>query len=148
MTRVEFSREKAGVHKTAQPHFRSISYAHLFAEDFNKHHLNEAFQKMFTSKEKFIMKVFSKVLYVEVCFVHYLPLKGGSYIAAPPKLQNSKSIVNIKNRNQIYFLYSILAKFYLARHNPSKESNYLPYADRLNMRGIQYLVKLSQIEKK
>ncbi len=90
MTRVEFSREKEGVYETAKPHFRSLTYAHLFAEDFNIHHLNEAFQKMFTSKEEFIMKgsdwVLSKVLYVEVCFVHYLPLLGGSYIATPPSL--------------------------------------------------------------
>lgn len=151
MTRVEFSREKEGVYETAKPHFRSLTYAHLFAEDFNIHHLNEAFQKMFTSKEEFIMKgsdwVLSKVLYVEVCFVHYLPLKGGSYIAAPPRLQHSKSLVNIKNRDQKCFLYSVLAKLYPARHNPSRVSNYLQYAERLNMKGIHYPVKLSQIEK-
>lgn len=151
MTRVEFSREKEGVQETVKPHFRSITYAHLFAEEFNVHNLNQAFQKMFTSKEEFIMKgsdwILSKVLYVEVCFVHYLPLKGGSYIATPPRLEHSKSLVNVKNRDQKCFLYSILAKLYPARHNPSRVSNYIQYADKLNMKGIQYPVKLSQIEK-
>lgn len=107
MTRVEFSREKEGVQETAKPHFRSITYAHLFAEDFNVHNLNQAFQKMFTSKEEFIMKgsdwILSKVLYVEVCFVHYLPLRGGCYIATPPRLEHSKSLVNVKNRDQKCF---------------------------------------------
>lgn len=39
---------------------------------------------MFIFKEEFIMKgldwVLFKVFYVEVCFVYYLFLKGGSYI--------------------------------------------------------------------
>lgn len=56
VTQVEFSREKEGVLETAKPHFRSLSYAHLSAEEFSLHNLNEAFQTMFASKEEFIMK--------------------------------------------------------------------------------------------
>ena len=133
MTRVEFSREKEGVLETSKPHFRSITYAHLSAEEFSLHNLNEAFQKMFASKEEFIMKgsdwILSKVLYLEVCFANYLPLKGGNYIAEPSALRRSKSLINVKNRDQKCFLYSILAKLYPARHNPSRVSNYLQYTD-------------------
>lgn len=151
ITRVEFSREKEGVLETAKPHFRSNTYAHLSAEDFSLHNLNEAFQKMFASKEQFIMKgsdwILSKILYLEVCFANYLPLKGGNYISEPSALRRSKSLVNVKNRDQKCFLYSILAKLYPARHNPSRVSNYRQYTDKLDMKGIQYPVKLSQIEK-
>jgi hypothetical protein len=151
VTRLEFSREKEGILETAKPHFRSITYAHLSAEDFNVHNLNEAFQKMFASKEEFIMKgsdwILSKVLYLEVCFTNYLPLKGGNYIAEPSELHVSKSLINVKNRDQKCFLYSVLAKLYPARHNPSRVSNYLQYTKELNMKGIQYPVKLLQIER-
>jgi hypothetical protein len=129
MTRVEFSREKEGVLETAKPHFRSFTYTHLSAEEFSLHNLNEAFQKMFTSKEEYIMKgsdwILSKVLYLEVCFANYTPLKGGNYIAEPSTLRQSKSLINVKNGDQKCFLYSILAKLYPARHNPSRVSNYL-----------------------
>lgn len=82
VTRVEFTRERDGQIEKASPHFRSITYSHLSSEEFNRHSLNEAFQKMFTSKEEFIMKgsdwVFSKVIYIELCYVVYSPLKGGT----------------------------------------------------------------------
>lgn len=120
MTRVEFLREKEGVLETAKPNFRSITYAHLSAEDFN---LNDAFQKMFASKEEFIMEgsdwILSKVLYLEVCFANHLPLKEGNYISEPSALRRSKSLINVKNWDQKCFLYSILAKLYPAKHNPS-----------------------------
>jgi hypothetical protein len=73
-TRVEFTSGKEGILETAKPHFRSITYAHLTAEDFSLHILNEALQNMFASKEEFIMKgldwILSEVLYLEVCYVN------------------------------------------------------------------------------
>lgn len=77
---------------------------------------------MFTAKEEFIMKgsdwIFSKVIYVELCYVVYSPLKGGTYIREPTELRNSKSLVNGRNRDQKCFLYSVLAKLYPAKRNP------------------------------
>jgi hypothetical protein len=60
--------------------------------------------------------ILSRVLYLEVCFVNYVPLRGGNYIAEPSTLRRSKSLINVKNY-------------------------------KLNMKDIQYLVKLSQIER-
>lgn len=56
---------------------------------------------MFIFKEEFIMKgldwILFKVLYVEVCFVYYLFLWGGSYIVILLRLEYSKLLVNVKN---------------------------------------------------
>lgn len=151
VTRVEFSRERDGEVERAIPHFRSITYRHLSSDEFNMHFLNEAFQKMFASKEEFIMKgsdwIFSKVIYLEICYAIYSPLKGGNYIKEPMELQRSRSLVNIKNNDQKCFLYSVLAKLYPAKHNPSRLCHYLQHTNKLNMNGIQYPVHLSQIPK-
>lgn len=106
---------------------------------------------MFASKEEFIMKgsdwIFSKVIYLEICYAIYSPLKGGNYIKEPMELQRSRSLVNIKNNDQKCFLYSVLAKLYPAKHNPSRLCHYLQHTNKLNMNGIQYPVHLSQIPK-
>jgi hypothetical protein len=111
VTRVEFNREREGQIDEARPHFRSITYRHLSTDDFDMHHLHEAFQKMFASKEEFIMKgsswTLSKVIYLELCYVVYSPLKGGNYIKEPEELRKSRSLVNIKNNDQKCFLYSV-----------------------------------------
>lgn len=151
VTRVEFTREREGQVEKALPHFRTIVYRHLTSEEFNFHNINESFQKMFTSKEEFIMKgsdwIFSKVIYVELCYVVYSPLKGGTYIREPNELRSSKSLVNIRNTDQKCFLYSVLAKLYPAKRNPSRVSHYYAYTHKVNMRGIQYPVRVQQITK-
>lgn len=150
-TRVEFTRERDGEIEKVIPHFRSITYRHLSSEGFEFQHLNEAFQKMFSAKEEFIMKgsdwILSKVIYVELCYVIYSPLKGGTYIREPIELRNSRSLVNVKSKDQKCFLYSVLAKLYPAKNNPSRVNHYHAYLNKVNMRGIQYPVPLSQISK-
>lgn len=142
---------KEGKVEKALPHFRSITYRHLTSEEFNIHFLNESFQKMFTAKEEFIMKgsdwIFSKVIYVELCYVVYSPLKGGTYIREPTELLNSKSLVNGRNRDQKCFLYSVLAKLYPAKRNPSRVSHYYAFLNKVNMQGIHYPVHITQISK-
>lgn len=106
---------------------------------------------MFTAKEEFIMKgsdwIFSKVIYVELCYVVYSPLKGGTYIRERTELRNSKSLVNVRNRDQKCFLYSVLAKLYPAKRNPSRVSHYYAYLNKVNMQGIHYPVHITQISK-
>lgn len=142
---------KEGKVEKALPHFRSITYRHLTSEEFNIHFLNESFQKMFTAKKEFIMKgsdwIFSKVIYVELCYVVYSPLKGGTYIREPTELRNSKSLVNGRNRDQKCFLYSVLAKLYPAKRNPSRVSHYYAFLNKVNMQGIHYPVHITQISK-
>lgn len=106
---------------------------------------------MFTAKEEFIMKgsdwIFSKVIYVELCYVVYSPLKDGTYIREPTELRNSKSLVNGRNRDQKCFLYSVLAKLYPAKRNPSRVSHYYAFLNKVNMQGIHYPVHITQISK-
>lgn len=87
------------------------------------------------------------MIYLEICYAIYLPLKCGNYIKEPMELQRSRSLVNIKNNDQKCFLYSVLAKLYPAKHNPSRLSHYLQHTNKIIMNGIQYPVHLSQIPK-
>ena len=39
----------------------------------------------------------------------YVPLKGSQYIDLPPKVKNSKAVINIQNDDDKRFLWSLLA---------------------------------------
>ncbi|KAK3106169.1 hypothetical protein FSP39_014172 [Pinctada imbricata] len=149
--RVQFTREKDGKIETVVPHFRSLTYPHLSSEIFNNHDLHEAFQKIFTSKEEFIMKgsdwIFQKVLYLEVHYVLYTPLNAGQYIKEPEVLRRTRSLVNIKNHDSKCFLYCILAKLYPVKKNANRVSHYLSHESTLNMSGLKYPVQISQVSK-
>lgn len=151
VTRLEFKREREGQLEKAIPHFRSLTYRHFTLDVFSNHFLNEAFQKMFESEEEFIMKgsdwIFVKVIHLELCYAIYSPLKGGNYIQEPKELRASKSLVNVRNKDNKCFLYSVIAKLYPAKHNPSRVCHYMHHIHKINMNGIQYPVRLPQISK-
>ena len=80
----------------------------------------------------------------------YVPLKGLQYIDLPPKVKNSKAVINIQNDDDKCFLWSILAHLYEANHNRQRIEHYIPYETELNMNGIVCRVAVkdvSQFEK-
>ena len=137
--------------RTTRPHFRSKTYSTLNNVTFDEHELNESFQKMFESFEKYVKEssgwVLKKVLHFLVHTVIYSPLSGSSYIQLPStcKLRHSHSILNIRNEDQKCFLWSILASLH-----PSDShlvSDYVAYENELNMRDIHYPVSINQMKK-
>ena len=52
-------------------------------------------------------------------------IQASSYIELPGKYKDSKSIINMKNNDQYYFLWCILAYLYPVEDHKDKTSNYL-----------------------
>ena len=77
----------------------------------------------------------------------YVPLKGSQYIDLPPKVKNSKAVINIQNDDDKCFLRSVLAHLYEANHNRQRIEHYIPYETELNMNRILYPVARKDVPK-
>lgn len=77
----------------------------------------------------------------------YDPIRGASFIDLPKYLKAKHAIVNIVNNDNMCFKWAILSALYPATSNPSRLSNYLRYGDELDFRGIDFPVRVKDIEK-
>jgi len=92
--------------------------------------------------------VFKGVKSVDINSCAYNIIGGTSYIETPPRLKN-RSIINIQNKDEKCFEYSVLAGMYPAKRNVCHPSTYKKYMGTLNFDGISLPVKptKNQIEK-
>lgn len=152
VSRVQLYREdREGNIITVEPYFRSTTYRLLTPTEFVDHDLNEAFQKVVSSLEKYIREssgwTVKTVQSLQVYTVDYRPLSASSYIELPRTLKCSQSILNIKNDDNKCFLYSILAKLYPNVSITDRASSYIPYKKELNVKGLTFPMTLNQIER-
>lgn len=151
---VEFMREtNDGETDISQPYFLSKTYTLLMKDDISEHDIYEAFQKQFSVFDEYIARwsgwTLKQVLHMEVHTIQYQPIRGSSYIHLSETLQNSHSIINIKNSDQKCFLWSVLAALHPVhgKNNPNRVSHYTQFIDELNMTGISYPVQIAQMNK-
>ena len=108
-------------------------------------------QKMSESLESYLRNSsgwnIRKVINLIIHSVIYSPIKGSSYIKLPTSLARSRCIINIKNEDQKCFLWSILASLHHADTRPERVENYVAFEGKLNMKGIEYPVALSKLDK-
>lgn len=87
---------------------------------------------------------------IEELVIHvnkYEPFRGSSFIELPKYLTSKKAIVNVVNKDEMCFKWAILSALYPAVWNPQRLSHYLQYKDELNFDGIDFPVKINQIDK-
>ncbi len=70
-----------------------------------------------------------------------------SFVKTPKSLAKKGAIVNINNKDQKCFMWSILAHLHKQRKDPSRVTKYLQYENELNMNGIQFPVNFRDIMK-
>ena len=88
--------------------------------------------------------VFRNICSVKVKIHRYDYQRASSYLELGFK---SKNIINVQNRDNKCFLWSILAKFYPAPSDKERVTKYIPYENRLGMEGIEYPVMIKDIPK-
>ena len=79
--------------------------------------------------------------------VKYDPLRASSYLATPKELKHRGALINVINRNEKCFLWSVLASVHEARDNPHRVTNYRRFENTINMNGTSYPVKLRDIDR-
>ena len=74
--------------------------------------IDQAYYKMFVDCQEFQREgsgwAIDDMLYLKLMMAKYIPLKGSQYIDLPPKVKNSKAVINIQNDDDKCFLWSVL----------------------------------------
>ena len=90
---------------------------------------------------------FKEVNSLEIHTVDYRPMKGETYIPLPEFIMKKKSIINIQNKNNKCFLWSILRNLHPVQMNEVRLTDLREYENDLNFKGIDFPVKLKDITK-
>ena len=86
--------------------------------------------------------VFLKISEVRILVFDYDALPGGSsYIETPKKIANKNATINVQNRDNKCFLWSILAALHEPECNPQRVSKYRQYEYELYDNELDYPVK-------
>ncbi len=89
----------------------------------------------------------SKILFIDIHVLKSDPLRASSYINLPTVIQNKKAVINIKNKDNKCFLWSILAHLYPATDHVERVSKYTQYQDTLNVKDLTFPMALTDIPK-
>ena len=130
--------------------FSTRNYINLESTNIEKL-LQKCFGKILNDIEEFSSNgsgwYFKEVLRLEVNTVEYNPTKGSSYIDLPKWIKNKQAIINIKNRDDKCFLWSILRHLYPKEKNPQYLKDLRKYEFSLKTNGITFPMKLKDITK-
>lgn len=84
--------------------------------------------------------------HLEININKYSPMRGGSYIDLPSTIKNSKSCLNVKNKDKCCFLWSIVAALHPSKTNVCRPSSYPHYSSVLNIEGMNFPPTLHDIK--
>lgn len=89
----------------------------------------------------------SRVVNLVVNINKYNPLRAGSYIDLPKIIAQRKACVNVKNTDNMCFVWSIMAALYPVNwgNHPDRPSSYPDHKNVLNLTGIQFPMTIGQI---
>ena len=87
--------------------------------------------------------------HVQVFTNAYSPVRGGTFQELPEwiRAKNNKDmcVLNVKNRDEKCFMWSILSVLHPAPHHRERVSHYKQYAEELNFTGISFPVSIDDI---
>ena len=92
--------------------------------------------------------IFYKIINLELQTANYRPLRGNTWIPLPKELADKKAIINMKNKDNKYFLHCVGRALNPKNDNSERvDKELMEKEDTLNMKGIQYPVNLKDISK-
>ena len=90
---------------------------------------------------------FKEVFSLEIHIVNYKPIKGSSYIPLPDFIMRKKAIINMENKDNKCFLWSILRYLHPIEKQETRLTDIRKYENDLSFKGIDFPVKLKDITK-
>jgi hypothetical protein len=148
---VEMERHTEDGTATISARFTSVPqvlrHGNEIAEQFD-----EAIQVVNRRVEEFISMGSGWVIAaIKECRVHtatYNPIGGASYIPSPEWIRKTGGVLNIQNKDNMCFAWSILAHLHPANdHHVERVQKYTPYLDELDFTGIEFPVRVSDLRK-
>ena len=90
---------------------------------------------------------FKEVVSLEIHVAEYKRVKGSSYIPLPDFIMRKKAIINIENKDNKCFLWSVLRYLHPKEKHSSRITDLRKHENDLNFKGIDFPVKLKDITK-
>lgn len=90
---------------------------------------------------------FKEVINLEIHTFDYKPMRGSSHFPLPDFVLRKKAIINIRNYDQKYFLWSVLSYLHPAEKNRIKVNDLKKYENELHTKDIEFPMKLKDITK-
>ena len=90
---------------------------------------------------------FKELIRLEIYTVDFDPMKASSYIPLPDFLMRKKAIINILNKDEKCFLWSVLRYLHPKENHEERLNDLRKYENDLNFKGIDFPVKLKDITK-
>ena len=112
--------------------------------------LNSSYENLVSSIEDFQQRgsgwILDKLMALDLHLPEFDPLRATSYSPLPTCIPNRKAVVNIKNKDEKCFRWSVIAGLYGDSHaeNHERLSHYMGYEKEFN---LQFLMALKDIPK-
>ena len=90
---------------------------------------------------------FKYIRELQINVVEYKPVKGSSYIDLPPWLKNKKAIINMKNKDEMCFIWCILRYLHPKPRDNERVADLKKYLNELNTKGIVFPMCVTDINK-
>ena len=90
---------------------------------------------------------FKEVISFEIHIVDYKPMKGSSFIPLPEFIKRKKAIINMENKDDKSFLWSVLRYLHPREKHSTRINDLREYENDLNFKGINFPVKVKDITK-
>ena len=90
---------------------------------------------------------FKEIVQLEIHTTELKPMKGSSYTPLPDWITRKKAIVNIINKDNKCFIWSVLRYLYPREKNDCRFTDLKKYENDLNTKGITFPMKVKDINK-
>ena len=93
-----------------------------------------------------------KILDYRLKLHRFVPLQGGGHnnkkkaAALPPHIKKKKACLDIKNTDNLCFIYACLAHLHPVKTNPTRSSQYIRYLNELNFTGFVFPLSLKSVK--
>ena len=142
---------QSGEVTTNQAAFHSEVEVNLESTDLNELYnkmTGKVLENLATFQQLGSSWVFGKIDSLEIHTVEYVPLRGSSYIPLPKALADKKAIINLRNKDNQCFKWSVTRGLHPCEDHPERITKDLKLlAEKLNWDGITFPAALNQIGK-
>ena len=90
---------------------------------------------------------FKEIIKLEIHIVDYKPMKGGSYIPLLEFIKKKNAIININNKDDKCFLWSVLRHLHPVQMHGERINDLKKYENDLNFKQINFPVQVKDITK-
>jgi hypothetical protein len=88
--------------------------------------------------------IFLNIKYLEVVFAPFKRMSGSSYFPTP-EISKQRGVINIQNKDPYCFVWCALAVSHPAIYNRERISQYKPFFNEINIKGIEFPISDREI---